>query len=237
MTRHALAATIMADLDEAAAIRHRFAGGEAAAARQSLREWQAARLARTHADLLASPRYGKAAVFFLTDLYGPDATATRYEEAQRAMPITLRMLPEAGLATLADAWHLDALSESLDAAMIEALGNQIHRIDNEAYARAYAAVARPDDRARQIDLIGVLAHTLERFGQKRYARTALHLMRDPARLAGFGDLQGFLERGLEALHCMGRVAPFIETVSTRETAIMRDLLAGNPEPLSWSPPG
>lgn len=44
---------------------------QAARQRQRLREWQATRLARTYGDLLASERYGLAARFFLSDLYGP----------------------------------------------------------------------------------------------------------------------------------------------------------------------
>ncbi len=39
--------------------------------RDALRQWQADRLGRTHRDLLESKRYGPAAQFFLTDLYGP----------------------------------------------------------------------------------------------------------------------------------------------------------------------
>ena len=54
------------------------ADAELEATRQRLRAWQAVRLARTHADLLASPSMGPAATFFLTDLYGSkDLTRTR----------------------------------------------------------------------------------------------------------------------------------------------------------------
>ena len=38
--------------------------------RAELRVWQAARLERTHSDLLASPRYRAATRFFLDELYG-----------------------------------------------------------------------------------------------------------------------------------------------------------------------
>jgi hypothetical protein len=36
-----------------------------------LKEWQAARLAQSYTDLLASPRHRRAADFWLSDLYGP----------------------------------------------------------------------------------------------------------------------------------------------------------------------
>ena len=46
------------------------ANPQTADCRQSLRTWQADRLARTHADLLASARFGPAAAFFLTNEAG-----------------------------------------------------------------------------------------------------------------------------------------------------------------------
>jgi hypothetical protein len=227
---------MLADLAAAAATRRaHMAAPAAAAARLGLRQWQAARLARTHADLLASPRYGKAAAFFLTDLYGPDATAMPYAEAERAMPLTIRLLPRAGLETLADAWKLDALSESLDAAVIDALGGAASGLTDLRYAAAYRDVGRAAEREAQITLIEALAEALQRFARKRYASTALSLMREPARLAGFGDLQAFLTRGLEALLQAGDVAPFIAVVVQRERTLKDALLRGDAGALGWRP--
>jgi hypothetical protein len=55
-----------------------------------LKEWQAARLARSYADLLASKRYNPAAEFFLSDLYGPKDFRSRDEELARVVPIMVR---------------------------------------------------------------------------------------------------------------------------------------------------
>jgi hypothetical protein len=236
MSRDSVITGMLADLARATEVRRQHMATPAAAdARLALRRWQAARLAHTHADLLASPRYGKAAAFFLTDLYGADATAMPYAEAERAMPMTVRLLPHSGLETLADAWKLDALSETLDAAMIDTLGGKAKNLTPARYAAAYRTVGQPDNRARQIELIAALAEALQRFSRKRYAKSALAMMREPARLAGFGDLQAFLTRGLEALLAACDVAPFIETVTQRERTIMRALLAGDASPLEWAP--
>ena len=54
--------------------------------RQHLRTWQAGRLARTHADLLASPRFGLPAAFFLTEVYSTKDVSKRDEEVKRALP-------------------------------------------------------------------------------------------------------------------------------------------------------
>lgn len=231
MEREWVVAELLADVRRGAAVRRRFAAGAAAEARQGLRQWQAARLARTHADLLESRRYGKAARFFLTDLYGPEASFARYEEAERVMRIATHLLPPSGLGTLADAWQLDAISETLDEAIIDAMGGSTEAITAETYGAAYRAVGRHADRVRQIELTGTLAYALESFARKRYASVTLALMREPARIAGFGDLQAFLERGLAALRDMGKVAPFVELVMSRETRIMHAVFAGDDSPL------
>jgi hypothetical protein len=205
MQHEDLVPAMLADLRRAGEIRQAFSNGAALAARRALRQWQATRLARTHADLLASTRYHRAATFFLTDLYDPHETATPYAEAARAMPIAVRLLPRSGLETVADAWRLDALTETLDAAMIEQLGGDAQALTSERYAAAYRLADRQADRSRQIDLIGELAISLQRFCAYRFAGATLAMMRRPARLTGFGDLQAFLTRGFEALRDVGDV--------------------------------
>jgi hypothetical protein len=235
LRRDSLVAEMQADLARAAEIRRAFSAGPALAARQGLRRWQVERLARTHADLLASPRYGRAAAFFLTDLYDPHDRSTPYAEAARAMPVAVRLLPQSGLETVADAWRLDALTESLDAAMIAQLDNDTEALTALRYATAYQQVGRAADRARQIDLIGELAVSLQHFGAHRFAATTLAMMRRPALLTGFGDLQAFLTRGFEALRGIGDVAEFVDAITTRERRLMAALLVGNATLLDWAP--
>ena len=98
------------------------AEAQSADRRQSLRTWQAHRLARTHADLLASARFGPAAAFFLTDIYSAKDVGGRDQALDRVVPLMSKFLPVSGLETVVDAIELDALSEDLDAAMVEALG-------------------------------------------------------------------------------------------------------------------
>ena len=64
--------------------------------RVALRAWQASRLARTHQDLLESPRFHNAAQFFLTDLYGPNDLSQHIEEVRRIVPVMMRVLPDFG---------------------------------------------------------------------------------------------------------------------------------------------
>jgi hypothetical protein len=225
-------ARLEAQLDRTAGIRETMADDEGVVtARSNLRAWQAERLARTHADLQASPKFGAAAEFFLADLYGSQDLGHRETAVRRVMPLMKKTLPAPALETIADAIELDALSESLDADMAAALRENAGAIDAAAYGAAYRRVARREDRARQIELIRHLGHSLEQLTEARFVGPALAMMRKPAQLAGLGELQSFLERGYAAFRQMGGAREFVETVTTREAAISEALFAGDDRPL------
>jgi len=64
-----IVARLIRELDQAHEMRTSIAlDAESAARREAVRKWQGERLARTHADLLFSRRFGAAASFFLTDI-------------------------------------------------------------------------------------------------------------------------------------------------------------------------
>lgn len=215
-------------LEEAARLRAQAKNSAAASKRRALlREWQAQRLARTHADLLDHPKFDDAAQFFLTEIYGAKDMTQRDADVARVAPTLARFLPESGVETVADAVELDALSENLDAAMVEALGPRINAIDAAAYGAAYRAVGRRGDRERQVDLIAHLGHALDHLTRRAFAGTALKLMRKPAELAGFTDLQVFLETGFNAFSKMGKAGEFLRLVIRRERAILEGLFDGN----------
>lgn len=197
--------------------------------RDRLRQWQADRLGRTHRELLESERYGPAAEFFLTDLYGPGDCARRDADVMRVMPTAERLLPESGLRVLAQAIELDALSEELDYLMVVALrrSGAIGRLTAAAYALAYREVGEPERRAHQITLVTELGMTLDRLARKPFLGTTLKLVSGPAHLAGLGELFSFVERGYRVCHQMGRANEFLETIASRETAIMTALFDGD----------
>ncbi|MGP0094823.1 MAG: FFLEELY motif protein [Xanthobacteraceae bacterium] len=215
-------------LDLAAALRGSAATDAAAqSARQRLRSWQAVRLARTHADLLASKRTGPAASFFMTDLYGATDLSKLAADVRRVVPVMSKLLPTAGLETVADAIELDALSEALDAAMVAALGDKITALDAAAYGRAYRKVDRRNDRERQIALIEHLGQALGTLVRQPFVVSALKLMRKPAKVAGLGELQGFLERGYAAFRQIGDPKEFLEPIVSRERRLLKALFAGD----------
>lgn len=197
--------------------------------RNRLREWQSLRLARTHRDLLDSPRYGPAARFFLDDLYGPKDFSRRDDEVERIVPLMTRLLPPPALRTIAMAIGLDALSEELDGAMISALrtGGCMRQIDDAAYASAYRACDNRGRREEQISLIGEIGKALDGLTHMPMLSALLRAMRGPAHVAGLAELHEFLARGYAAFKHMGNAEVFLRTVCERETALMNQWFAAD----------
>ena len=227
-TKEKVAARITKQLARAAKLRSSaLANPKTAADRQSLRVWQSKRLTRTHADLLANPRFKEAAKFFLTDVYSVDDSSSRDVEVERVVPIATKFLSDTGLETAGDAMELDALSESLDAAMVAALGPRVSSLGAADYGQAYRKVGRRRDRVRQINLIEHLGKSLDRLTHQRFVAATLAIMRKPAKLAGLGYLQGFLERGFTAFKKMGNSDEFLTLLVTRERDLLKALFAGD----------
>jgi hypothetical protein len=189
MSKEAFHELLVAGLDRSAALRARVAEDAGFAERRALlRAWQASRLAHTHRDLLESPRFHDATQFFLADIYGPKDLSRHIEEVRRIVPVMTKVLPESGVATVAHAMELNVLSESLDGAMVEALGADMGTITIATYGAAYRKIGRADDRKRQIDLIALLGEALDKLTHMRFIGAALKVMRRPAELAGLGEL-------------------------------------------------
>lgn len=226
-SRDALLERIANALTQAAHLRRSAAADRPlAVARETLRAWQAERLAASYPDLLASERYGEAARFFLSDLYGPTDFSRRDEEIERILPMLRVALPSSGLETLSLAMELDAISESLDAAMVATLPKRRGKLvlDQESYAEAYRRVGRRSERERQVELIVETGEALEALARKSLVAGALRVMRGPAHLAGLGELHEFLERGFAAFRRMGPASEFLARIADNERRLMIDWL-------------
>jgi hypothetical protein len=85
-------------------------------------------------------------------------------------------------------------------------------------------------RLRQIRLIGELGQALDHYVRKPMIHGALAMMRQPARMAGLGELHDFLDRGFSAFRRMGDADEFLATIAAREIALMEAMFAGEPAP-------
>jgi hypothetical protein len=202
---------------------------------EELKRWQAARLARTYADVAAIPRYRAATSFFLDDLYGAKDFSRRDAEMLRIVPTLARTLPASALDSAALAIELEALSEDLDHRLARAL--DAGPIDDTAYARAYRAGSTRPEREHQIALIGAVGVRLDALVEKPLVYRMLKLMRKPAKLAGLEDLQEFLEHGFAAFREMAGADEFLALIARRETEILNRLFSGAPQPFSVSASG
>lgn len=192
-----------------------------AADRLAVRKYQQARLARTHADLLASDKYGPAATFFLTELYSTEDLTQRDTDIERVIRILVKFLPDKALATLAAALEMDALSELLDGRLAATLragraADAPLKIDAAGYQQAYRDMGEFALRVRQMELTEEIGLALDKLARMPLLMTLLRVMRAPATAGGVGGLHEFLERGYAAFAHMKGGREFIDAIISRE---------------------
>ncbi len=192
--------------------------------------WQARRLRMTYGDLGAEPRYAPAIAFFQNDLYGPGDFSRRDADLARVVPMLVKVLPDKVIATVALAMELSGLSQELDRVLLARLPRADGHFNVLEYCKAYRRAGNFPLRRRQVKLIVDVGTALDRHVSKPLTRTALAMMRQPARLAGLSGLQDFLERGFTAFRAMNGADEFLRTIETRETQIMEAIIGGSTDP-------
>jgi hypothetical protein len=197
---------------------------------QRLGDWQSRRLRNTYADLAADPRYAAAIAFFQNDLYSGADFSRRDSDLARVVPAMTRMLPATVIATVADAVELDALSHEIDRALLAHLPKTSGLFTVAEYCEAYRRAGDFPLRKRQFELIQNVGVALDRYVRMPMIGTALMMMRQPARLAGFSALQDFLERGFAAFRRMNGADEFLRIIDFRETQLHDAIVAGSNDP-------
>lgn len=187
----------------------------------AIKEYQQTRFCHTYADLLGSTRYGPASRFFLDELYGPTDFGQRDAQFARVVPTMVRLFPREVVNTVAALAQLHALSEQLDTSMGRHLKHPA--VNAASYVEAWRATGEEPERVAQIDLTLVVAHALNKLTKKPLLRNSLRLMRQPARAAGLGELQLFLERGFNAFKAMSGAEEFISLIESRERLLISTL--------------
>lgn len=206
---------------------------EAVAARRSLERWQLERLKRVYADVRENPRYGPAVEFFLNDLYGPKSFELHEHHFEHIYPVMVRVLPASVLDTVARAIEFDVLTQELDTRLLRVLTDELgvtNGIAEDVYVEAYRRCDDYEQRARQIELVREVGEDLDRLVHKPLVHAALRVAHTPARLAGLGELQDFLERGFSAFRNMHGAGGLLDTIVSREQAILDRIYARHPQP-------
>ncbi|MCU0976821.1 MAG: hypothetical protein MUC71_11005 [Steroidobacteraceae bacterium] len=189
---------------------------------RALADFQSRRLAETYADLRKEERHRAAIDFFLADLYGPQDLSERDRQMLAALDKLQRFLPAGALEALAGAFELHVLTLELDADTAAALASP-SPLGMAEYAAAYRAAGRAADRLRQIELIADIGGLLDGLAHHPEIGLALRLSRAPARAAGYGELQDFLERGYRAFRAMDGAGDFLAAIDARERKLMSQI--------------
>lgn len=200
-----------------------------------LRTWQMERLAQTHADLLASKRYGAACRFFLSDLYAPRDFSRRDERFQVLYHSLKRYLPPPLLRILTHAIILNELTSVLDDSLLTALVDELDMTDQmtpELYAEAYRRCDNYDERVQQLNLLVEIGQEVDRMVRLPFIGLALRIAHGPAHRAGWGPVQDFLERGYTAFKQMNGADKFLHTIYRREMQILDRIYADHPNPFA-----
>lgn len=199
----------------------------------AVKAYQHARFGLSYADLMAQPRYARAAEFFLSDLYGPADFTDRDVQFARIVPALVRLFPGHIVATVAELSSLHAISEKLDSAMarVRLAGTGAGgALRGSEYGSLWRAVGDAPARERQIALMVSVGRALDGYTRSMLIRQSLRLMRGPAAAAGLGALQSFLERGFDTFRDMRGADQFLGTIASRERVLAADLFAGGSGP-------
>ncbi|MBN1148473.1 MAG: hypothetical protein JXA78_14530 [Anaerolineales bacterium] len=200
-----------------------------------LRNWQTQRLERTHADLLASVRFGPACRFFLDEIYSARDFSRRDQEIEYLYSVMSRFLPDFLLGLVRKAIQLNDLSHALDQALLKVLVNDLGVTDTitpQLYAQAYRICDNYSERVKQIELLVEIGQQVDLATRLPLISTTLRLARRPARLAGWGELHNFLEGGYNSFKHMRRTDKFLEIIRQREMSILERIFAGDADPFS-----
>jgi len=204
------------------------------AAFELLQNWQRHRLMRTYEDFMAVESDAPACHFFLEELYGGMNFRERDQQVARVEPVMSRTLPNKALHAVAEALRLQAISLEFDMDMAILIRRHgMEQLDTGAYAGIYRECGRRPEREHQILLIRTLGNELERLVRMPLLIRLLSLLGRPARTAGFGRLQSFLETGLRSFRQLSDPTAFIESIYRREWQAMKRLFSGHETPFVY----
>jgi hypothetical protein len=192
----------------------------------SLKAYQQQRFRHTYADLLTDNRYAPAARFFLEELYGPEDFTRRDAQFARIVGPLVRLFPRDIVATVERLAALHALSEQFDTAMARH-SDATKTWSRASYVHAWQAVGQAEARQRQVSLLLDVGTSLDHLTRNPLVRHSLRAMRGPAKAAGIGELQAFLESGFDTFRQMRGAQAFLQWVRSRETALCERLFAAD----------
>jgi hypothetical protein len=180
-------------------------------------DWQIAYMSSFFDDLRVSDDYSAAIEFFISDLTGI-GISERDANLARVVPVMVKMLPESGLSTLSSAMEVNARVLEINVAICRELDRGPEEYASLSERDYCVSCRRCSDFDEAMQLVGVLrdlGERLEHLMHIPFMGATLHAMRWPARAAGFGSLQDFLETGYRRFHEIEDVDRFLAILGER----------------------
>jgi hypothetical protein len=188
-------------------------------------------------DLRNRPGYDAAIDFVVSDLIGT-GTASRDRDLERVAGVMSRTLPSKALEALVLAMGLNARVLAINIDIASAMSDGL-RGGAAVSERDYCLASRQATTFAEFKKLITMSHeagrALDRFAHLPLIRGIAHSMRIPARLAGFGDLQAFLEKGLDTFLGLADVDEFLNLMEERMTAVFHRVLVADPGLLETTP--
>jgi hypothetical protein len=198
-----------------------------------LRDAQTKRLHATHADLFADPRLAAALEFLFTDIYNSTHLAPVAREIRRALPLAVKLLPGNVMLTSANALEAAVLTQELDEALTDLLGDTLDAPLTESdYIAGYRKLGRQPERRRQVELIAAFGEQLERYLRSKLLLGTFKVVKLPAHKAGFSHFYDFMESCFAVMKPVPNAQTLLVELSRREAVIMQKLLDGDPAPFA-----
>jgi hypothetical protein len=134
------------------------------------------------------------------------------------------------VATVLALAQLHRQTEELDHAMAQQQCLVLRGKPQTSYLSVWRAVGQKSTRQWQLDTVLEVGQGLSQLTRKRGLRWTLKLMRQPAELAGLGELQQLLESGFDHFAAMARTPgaaeSFLDTIRQRESHWITQLFDG-----------
>jgi hypothetical protein len=195
---------------------------------QAFIDWQLDYLLQYFEDMQARRDQSAAVAFIISDLAGVEISQ-RDREFAKVVPMMIRMLPKSVLASAAAAMRLNAAVLENNLAICQALDAAdllSGAVSEQQYAKACRCVTTYRECMELVELTVTLGHELQHAIEIPMIGITLKAMRKPARLAGIGALQSFLETGFETFGALTNTDEFLDEIEKRMEKIFRRIYRG-----------
>jgi hypothetical protein len=183
--------------------------------------WQLEYMLPFYEDLRTTAGRAAAVDFFVSDLTGINISV-RDQEFAKVVPVMSRMLPAKALNVVATAMQLNARVLGINLSICRELYAEIAfdtKITQTSYCSACRRASRLEECLELVHLTAEIGRSLDDVIRIPMMGLMLRAMRTPARLAGIGVLQIFLETGYKTFNALEDVDRFLDDMTVRMTEV------------------